>query len=110
MNKWQSDVLQAIDHLRRFADWTLPAEVKRHDRSAVCIGNPGNMVRVFRGGCTWSEPALAIDASMVRNPAVKSAALLLARTLAVGWRCVMVAVGGSTAVYAGGKLVGRMPQ
>lgn len=106
---WQRDVLETVEHLRKFHKWSLPAEVKRYDRSAVSIGTPGKSFRVFRGDCTWAEPVLAIDASMVRDVATKQAAMLLARTLARGWRCVMVAVGNSMAVFANRRLIGRVP-
>jgi len=108
VNKWQRDVLELIEHLRKFQGWTLPAEVKRYDRSAVSVGTRGKMFRVFRGGATWTEPALSIDASCVRDVETKQAALLLARTLGDGWRCVMLAVGNSMAVFANGHLVGRV--
>ncbi|HMN97444.1 MAG TPA: hypothetical protein PKC43_06190 [Phycisphaerales bacterium] len=98
-----------IDGLRRALARLGPdITLERAGCGAVWV-RPARGLKIFLGGSTWTSGSLAIDASCA-DLRGKVLALRIARLLAQGWQSILVAIGGSTVVFAGGRMIGRVPE
>ncbi len=96
------------ESLEAAAKWAGLGEVaySRAGRCYYLVSYPG--IKIMRGGSTWLGDAWGMQL-LCSDVATKQAGMKLARTLAVGWRAVIVAIDKNLAVFAGGRLIGRIP-